>query len=92
VLVTHSSASFTFKSVDIYSSISAVNWKFVGLLKGKVLYSETGQIANPMGGFTTVKNARGGTAIDKLRITLSNVKVRCCGNAVGIDNAVVATE
>lgn len=91
VTVTHATERFTYKSVDLYSSLSPVKWKFAGSLKGKTVYSQSGQMPNPTGGFTTLKNGHAGAAVDKVDITLTNVKVPCCGNEIGIDNIVLAT-
>jgi len=89
VTVTESSREFSLDSIDITSSISAVNWEFVGKLKGQTLYTDKGQVPNPMGGFTTVDNPDAATLVDSVEITLTGLKTACCDNHIGLDNIVV---
>jgi hypothetical protein len=88
VTVTEAGNSFSLDSIDIYSSISAVNWELAGSLKGQTVYRDKGQIPNPMGGFTTVDNPDASTLVDTVEITLTGVKTGF-DNPIGLDNIVV---
>ncbi len=88
VTVTEAGKQFLFDSIDVTSSIVAVNWAFVGKLNGQTVYTDNGQIPNPMGGFTTVDNPDASTLVDSVEITLTSLKT-CCDNHVGLDNIVV---
>jgi hypothetical protein len=88
VTVTEGSRSFALDSIDIYSSVTAVNWEMVGTLKGQTLYKDNGQIPNPMGGFTTVDNPDASTLVDSVQITLTGVKSGA-ENPIGLDNIIV---
>jgi hypothetical protein len=88
VTVTEAGKEFSLDSIDINSSVAAVNWQFVGSLKGETLYKNKGQIPNPMGGFTTVSNPDASTLVDSVEIRLTGVKTGV-ENPVGLDNIVV---
>jgi hypothetical protein len=65
-----------------------VDWEFVGSLKGQALYTDKGQIPDPMGGFATVTNPDASILVDSVEIRLAGVKVGV-DNPVGLDNIVV---
>jgi hypothetical protein len=89
VTVTEAGKEFSLDSIDIYSSVAAVNWEFVGSLKGQTLYKDKGQIPNPMGGFATVSNPDASALVDSVEITLTSVQ-SAVENPIGLDNIVVA--
>ncbi|HEX3665661.1 MAG TPA: hypothetical protein VHU23_10560 [Rhizomicrobium sp.] len=88
VTVTEAGKEFSLDSIDIYSSVAAVDWQLVGSLKGQTVYKDKGQIPNPMDGFATVDNPDASALVDSIKITLSGVKV-AADNPVGLDNIVV---
>ena len=88
VTVTEAGKQFSLDSIDIYSSVAAVNWQLVGSLKGQMVYKDKGQIPNPMGGFATVSNPDAATPVDSVEITLTAVKSGA-ENPIGLDNIVV---
>jgi hypothetical protein len=88
VTVTEAGKEFSLDSIDIYSSVAAVNWQLVGSLKRQSVYKDKGQIPNPMGGFATVDNPDASALVDSVQITLSGEKV-AVDNPVGLDNIVV---
>ncbi|HEX4077284.1 MAG TPA: hypothetical protein VHX61_00210 [Rhizomicrobium sp.] len=88
VTVTEAGKEFSLDSIDIYSSVAAVDWEFVGSLKGLTLYKDKGQIPNPMGGFATVSNPDVSTLVDSVEIRLTGVRAGV-DNPVGLDNVVV---
>jgi hypothetical protein len=88
VTVTEAGKEFSLESIDIYSSIAAVDWELVGTLKGQTLYKDKGQIPNPMGGFATVSNPDASTLVDSVEIRLTGVEAGF-ENPVGLDNIAV---
>jgi hypothetical protein len=88
VTVAEAAKQFSLDSIDIYSSVAAVNWEFVGSLKGQTVYKDKGQVPNPKGGFATVSNPDASTLVDSVEIRLAGVKV-AVDNPVGLDNIVV---
>ncbi len=89
VTVTEAGKQFPLDSIDINSSVAAVNWKLVGKLKGRTLYVDKGQIPNPMGGYVTVANPNASTLVDWVEIKLTGTRTVCCDNPVGLDNIIV---
>jgi hypothetical protein len=81
--------AFHFTSVDLYSSLTAIPYTFVGLRSSNVVFSESGTVPQTFGNFVTVANPSAGTEINALRITLSNPATPCCSNTVGLDNIVM---
>jgi hypothetical protein len=88
VTVTEAGKEFSLDSIDITSSVAAVNWELAGSLKGQTVYKDKGQIPNPMGGFATVDNPDASTLVDSVEITLTGVQTGV-DNHVGLDNIVV---
>ena len=88
VTVSEAGNEFALDSIDIYSSVAAVNWEFVGKLRGQTLYKDKGQIPNPMGGFATVDNPDAATLVDSVEVKLTSVNT-AIENPIGLDNIVV---
>ena len=81
-----SDGPFTFASVDIYSSTTKIPYEIAGTAHGSVALSLQDVQGNTFGGFATVVNPHAATAIDGLRIRLTNPAAPCCTNPVGLDN------
>jgi hypothetical protein len=88
VLIKRGAGSFSFQSVDIYSSITPIPYQFRGILNGMTLYVVTGTVPNTFGNFATVTNPKAKTVIDRLIISVTNPST-CCTNPVGIDTIVL---
>jgi len=90
IRVTEGKSVFTFTSVDLYSSVDSITYRFRGLLKGKQVFSVTGQTGLLYGDYYTFVNIYPyvQAAIDTLEIGIQDPG-RCCNNPVGIDNIVV---
>jgi len=81
--------AFTFTSVDLYSSTTRIPYEVTGLAAGVEAFSLHDEVGNTFGNFKTVSNPHG-TAIDTLRIRLTNPAAPCCENPVGLDNIRIA--
>jgi hypothetical protein len=84
ILVTSAGSPFTFSSVELYSSVTAIPYVFTGLLRGSPVFTATGVVPNTFGNFATVSGPS--LPIDTLRISLTNMFQ---GNPMGLDNLVV---
>jgi hypothetical protein len=80
--------SFTFASVDLYSSTTRIPYKIVGLRGGSTVFTMEGEVPNTFGKFRGVPSASS-EAIDTLRISLTNTAAPCCSNPMGLDNIVL---
>ena len=89
VRVTAGGASFTFKSVDLYSSTTPIPYTFTGLLGSTPVFSVTETQPQTFGAFATVVNPQSAAVIDTLVITLTNAAAACCSNPMGLDNIVI---
>ena len=89
VTVTSNGATFTFESVDVYSSITSIPHEIVGLRGGVRAFTISGTVPNTFGEFETVRNPNLTAVIDTLLIRLANPATACCANPVGIDNIVL---
>jgi hypothetical protein len=87
--VTAGGASFTFNSVDLYSSTTPIPYTFTGLLGSTQVFSVTATQPQTFGSFATVVNPQSTTIIDTLLITLTNASAPCCNNPMGLDNIVI---
>ena len=91
--ITDGGDAFTFKSVDLYSSVTKIPWVFTGFRNGVEVFSANGEVPNTFGLFLTTANPFGSTEIDRLVIALTQpINVTCdCGalNPMGPDNIVV---
>jgi hypothetical protein len=81
--------TFTFSSVDVYSSVTPIPHEIIGTRGGTQVFSLTGTVPNTFGGFATVSNPRSADVIDTLIIRLGNPATACCSNPVGLDNVVL---
>jgi hypothetical protein len=88
VVITHGGKPFTFQTVDVYSSITKIPYRFRGSLNGLTKYVVTGTVPNTFGGFLTATNTSAAVAIDRLVIAVTNPPTGG-SNPVGIDNIVV---
>lgn len=86
VTVTAAGGTFTFVSVDIYSSTTKIPYDISGLVNGVVAFTIADVQGNTFGNFATISNPRAGVAINALRIRLTNPAAPCCANPVGLDN------
>jgi len=81
---------FNFFSIDLYSSITRIPFRFIGYREGTLVLDVSGELPNTFGQFATVFNDAYSIALDLLYVELVNPYVACCGNPVGFDNVVVA--
>ena len=58
IQITASGLPFTFRSVDLYSSITPIPYEFTGLLGGSIVFTEAGTVPNTFGTFRTVHSPR----------------------------------
>ena len=84
--ITRSGATFTFSSVDVYSSTTPIPYAITGLRNSAVVFHLTGTVPNTFGNFRTVENPDASRAIDALGISLTNAAAPCCRNPMGVDN------
>lgn len=82
IRITGNGAAFTFKSVDVYSSITPIPYVFRGTLKGVVVFAVRGTVPNTFGNFATAKNRRPSAMIDALEISITDPDSE---NAMGLD-------
>jgi hypothetical protein len=83
---------FTFTSVDIYSSVTPIPYRFTGLLNSATVFTLERTQPNTFGNFATIVNPNPAALIDTLVIRLSNPATPTCpicSNPVGLDNVVV---
>jgi hypothetical protein len=77
--------TFTFASVDIYSSTTRIPYEIIGTLRGAEVFSMRAEQGNTFGRFASITNGMPGAAVDTLRIRLTNPAAPCCANPVGLD-------
>ena len=80
---------FTFRSVDVYSSITTVSYVISGVRDFSVVFMISDTLPNTFGSFRTVLSTHPNDPVDTLTIQLTN-PVTCCPNTIGIDNIVVS--
>ena len=98
ILLTPDEGAFRFVSVDLYSSLTAIPYQFIGYsvqpVDGGVNFTEvfntTGTLPGTMGNFVTVTNPYSEISIDRLMIILTSPTTACCENSMGLDNIVVS--
>jgi hypothetical protein len=83
-------SDFTFAAVDLYSSVTAIPYRFLAYDEGMPVFDFTATMPNTFGQFKTADNPYGDIAIDLLYIELANPFVAVGGNPVGFDNVVVS--
>jgi hypothetical protein len=88
VTVAAGGSSFTFQSVDVYSSTTPIPYELIGLRNGALVFTLSGTVPNTFGGFATIHNSQPSAVIDTLLIRLTNPG-NVGTNPVGFDNLVV---
>ena len=89
VIVKRGTATFTFESIDLYSSVTPIPYEIVGVRSGSTVFTLRGTVPNTFGGFATVRNSGPAIAVDTLFVRLTNPGTACCANPVGFDNLVL---
>jgi hypothetical protein len=95
VRVTSGGATFSFKSVDLYSSETPIPYTITGFRNAGTTFTMAATLPNPMGDFATVVNPQAADVINTLVIDLLNSAFSChnlsntCGNPMGLDNIVL---
>jgi hypothetical protein len=77
--------SFTFQSVDVYSSITPIPYTITGVRDFSVVFTMSDSVPNTFGAFRTVTSTHPTDVIDTLTIQLTS-PLACCSNPVGVDN------
>jgi Carboxypeptidase regulatory-like domain len=85
------SSPFYFKSVDLYSSTTAIPYTIKGLRNASTVFTVTDALQHTFGDFRTVANPNSGVIIDTLSIVLTNAAASCCRNPMGLDNIVLTS-
>jgi hypothetical protein len=83
-------ASFSFKSVDFYSSVTPIPYTITGVRDSAIVFTLAATLPNTFGNFRTVVNPHGTDVIDTLTLSLSNSPPPCCSNPMGLDNIVLS--
>ena len=83
VKVTVAGATFSFVSVELWSSMTIIPYIFTGLLGSSEVFSASGTVPNTFGNFSTVANPNAGVLIDTLVIELTDGMSQ---NPMGLDN------
>ena len=89
VRVTAAAGTFTFQSVDVYSSTTPIPYVITGFANSAPVFTVQGTQGNTFGAFATISNPNAGAQIDALVIRLVNPAAPCCSNPTGLDNIVV---
>jgi hypothetical protein len=79
--------SFAFRSVDLYSSVTAIPYSITGTRQTRETISLTGTVPGTYGAFATVSTSDL-TLFETLTIRLTNPR-GCCRNPMGLDNITV---
>lgn len=91
--VTASSGTFTFESVDLYSSVTPIPYVITGIARTSTAFTLQGTVPNTLGRFATVPNPNRAVRIDALVIRLTNAVPGGGGsnssNPMGLDNLVL---
>jgi len=90
LIVTAAGATFTFQSVDLYSSTTPIPYAITGIANSAAVLTIQGTQGNTFGNFATITNPQPATRLDALLIRLTNPSAPCCANPMGLDNIVVA--
>ncbi len=83
-------ASFSFKSVDLYSSTTPIPYTITGVRNDAIVFTAADTLPNTFGNFRTVVNPHGTDIIDTLSISLTNSSAPCCANPMGLDTIVLS--
>ena len=95
IQITAAGAVFSFKSVDLYSSVTPIPYAIVGTRASakEVDFGDTlpatGAVGNTFGAFRTVMNPSPGRLVETLTVTLTNPALAFGGNPMGLDNIVL---
>ncbi len=87
--MTAAAGTFTFQSVDVYSSTTPIPYVITGFANSAPVLPIQGTQGNTFGNFATISNPNAGAQIDALVIRLVNPAAACCPNPTGLDNIVV---
>jgi hypothetical protein len=90
IAVTDGGAQFSFRSIDLYSSITTIPYTFTGFLNNSEVFSVSGIVPHTYGNFATVDNPDSSALIDTLDVSLTNDPGPCCSNPMGLDNIVLS--
>jgi hypothetical protein len=88
--ITAGGAPFWFNSIDLYSSTTKIPYVIEGFLNSDQIYASVDVIGNTFGAFARRSNPNADTAVQEIRIRLSNPSAPCCSNPMGVDNIVVS--
>jgi hypothetical protein len=90
LLVSAAGATFTFQSVDLYSSTTPIPYVITGIANSAAVLTIQGTQGNTFGNFATITNPQPAARLDALLIRLTNPSAPCCANPMGLDNIAVA--
>jgi hypothetical protein len=90
IQVTAGGSTFTFTSVNLYSSTTPIPFRITGLRNDATVFDLSDIVPNTFGSFKTVKNVDASAMIDRLSIVLSNSAATCCKNPTGLDTIVLS--
>jgi hypothetical protein len=90
VVVSAAGATFSFQSVDLYSSTTPIPYVITGIANSTVVFTIQGTLGNTFGNFAAVTNPDPSILVDALVIRLTNPAASCCSNPMGLDNIRVA--
>jgi hypothetical protein len=83
---------FQFRSIDLYSSVTPIPYRFLGYFDGILMFDISGTMGNSFGQFATLTNPLAETWLHVLYVELVNPYVAFGGNPVGFDNLVLNRE
>jgi hypothetical protein len=88
--ITAGGAPFWLNSIDFYSSTTKIPYVIEGFLNSEQMYAVIDVIGNTFGAFARRSNPKADTAVQEVRVRLSNSSAPCCSNPMGVDNIVVS--
>jgi hypothetical protein len=88
VRITAGGSSFSFYSIDLYSSTTPIPYTITGLRNSSTTFTLADTLPNTFGAFRTVLNPNAAAVIDTLSVVLTNGAAACCANPMGLDNVV----
>jgi hypothetical protein len=77
---------FHFNSIDVYSEATSVPYEITGTGPGGTVFTWTGTVPNPSGGFVHLTNPYAAAPINQLSIKLIDQPPASITNYVGVDN------
>src|SRR5262249_31024794 len=88
IRVTAAAGTFTFSSVDVFSSTTRIPYYIKGSLSSARVFSfwSSEGLGNTFGDFATIVNPHPDDLIDTLVIQLWNPAAPCCPNPIALDN------